>query len=108
MTMGKVIPLVFLLAVLPFETLHAAGPYTINTTSDTHSVGFSSQGTPGSTAPTDSNGHFSLRSVLEYASTVGGTTIINLPAGTYNLTLGDLVAGTAASTTIYINGTNAA
>jgi predicted outer membrane repeat protein len=82
----------------------AAGPFTVNTTSDTHSTGFSSQGAPGSTAVTDSGGHISLRSALEYASTVGGSTTINLPAGTYNLSLGDLVAGTAANTTIYLHG----
>ena len=108
MTMEKVLPLIFLLAVLPLGTLRAAGPYTVNTTTDTHSVGFSSQSSPGSTAPTDSTGHYSLRSALEYASTVGGSTTITLPTGTYNLTLGDLVAGTAANTTIYINGGGAA
>ncbi len=93
-----------LLSVCPSR----AATYTVNTTSDTHSLGFSSQGAPNSTAVTDSAGHISLRSALEYASTVGGSTTINLPAGTYNLSLGDLVAGTAANTTIDVQGQGAA
>ncbi len=95
----------FLACLMVANAVRAAGPFTVNTTSDSHSTGFSSQSAPGSTAVTDSGGHTSLRSALEYASTVGGSTTINLPAGTYNLSLGDLVAGTAANTTIYIHGT---
>ena len=106
--MTKTVSLVFLFAVLPLVALRAAGPFTVNTTTDAHSVGYSSSGSPNSTAPTDISGQYSLRSVLEYASTVGGTTTITLPAGTYNLSLGDLVAGTEANTTININGAGAA
>ena len=85
-----------------------AGLFIVNTTSDTHCVGFGSQGAPGCTAATDSGGHISLRSALEEASTAGGTTTISLPAGTYNLSLGDLVAGTQANTNITIQGAAAA
>ncbi len=81
-----------------------AGPYTVNTTNDTHCVGFVAQDAPGCTSVTDSGGNISLRSALEAANTLGGSTQINVPAGTYNLSLGDLVAGTQANTTIYIHG----
>jgi fimbrial isopeptide formation D2 family protein len=87
------------------QTAYAAGPFNVNTTNDTHCTGFVSQNAPGCTAVTDGSGNISLRSALEDASTLGGTTTINLPAGTYNLTLGDLVAGTQANTNITIHGT---
>jgi len=96
--------------LLSFLLLAAAWParaatYTVNTTSDAHSLGFSgSPGAPDSTGVTDSAGQITLRSALEYASTVGGSTTINLPAGTYDLTLGDLVAGSNPNTTIYLHG----
>ena len=86
------------------QRAYAAGPFTVDTTSDTHCTGFVAQGAPGCTAVTDSGGHISLRSALEDASTLGGTTTIDLPAGTYNLSLGDLVAGTQADTNITIQG----
>lgn len=84
------------------------GPYTVNTTADTHCTGFAAQGAPACGAVTDSGGNISLRSALEAANTLGGNTTINLPAGTYNLSLGDLVAGTAPNTTITIHGAGAA
>ncbi len=93
-------------AQAPAPSVFAAGPFTVNTANDTHCTGFSSQGAPGCTAATDGSGNISLRSALEYASTAGGTTTINLPSGTYNLSLGDLVAGTQANTNITIPGTS--
>lgn len=83
----------------------SAATFTVNTTSDSHSVGFAGQSSPNSSSEFDSGGHISLRSALERASTLGGSTTINLPSGTYNLSLGDLVAGVQANTTIYIHGT---
>jgi hypothetical protein len=94
--------------LVPGQPVQAAGPFTVNTTSDTHCSGFISQFAPGCTSAIDSGGHISLRSALEEASTSGGTTTITLPAGTYNLSLGDLVAGTQANTTINIQGAGAA
>ncbi len=102
-------PLSWLAAVvLLAQGAYAASTLTVNTTSDTHSVGFSSA--PGSAAPTastastDSGGHTSLRSALEFASISGGTWVINLPVGTYSLSLGDLVVGVVAGTTIAVQG----
>ena len=80
-----------------------AGPLTVNTTADTHSQGYSgNESSPGSTASTDSGGHTSLRSAIEYASTKAGSWTINLPSGTYNLNLGNLIVGVQAGTTITI------
>jgi hypothetical protein len=86
------------------QTALAANTFNVTTTSDSHSVGFTSQGAPGSSQLQDSNGNVSLRSALEYASTLGGSSTINLPSGTYNLSLGDLVVGVKATTTIYLHG----
>lgn len=95
-------------ALEPSRTASAAGTYTVNTTSDTHCTGFISQGAPTCGGPTDGGGHISLRSALEAASAFAGNTTISLPAGTYNLSLGDLVAGTATNTSITIHGASAA
>ncbi len=94
--------------IAPYQYSYAAGPFTVNTTNDTHCSGFSSQGSPSCGAVTDGSGHISLRSALEEASTAGGTTTINLPAGTYHLSLGDLAAGTGADTNITIHGAGSA
>ena len=61
------------------------------------------------TGSLDSSSKTSLRSALESASsqTAGGTWTINLPAGTYNLSLGDLPVGTYPNTTITILGQGA-
>jgi len=82
----------------PFGTAYAAGSYNVTTSSDTHDSntgdGVCSDGT-----------QCSLRAALEQANASGGTTTINLPSGTYNLSLGDLIVGTQANTTITIHGT---
>ncbi|MGD0537473.1 MAG: Ig-like domain-containing protein [Verrucomicrobiota bacterium] len=104
------LPLFWLAAVaLLAQGACAATTLTVNTTTDTHSVGFTSEipggaGPSGSTASTDSGGNTSLRSALEYASVLGGAWVINLPVGTYSLSLGDLVVGVNANTTITIQG----
>lgn len=102
--------LVLLLALN--EPAHAAGPFTVNTASDTHAV-------TASSSPNDSGGHISLRSAIEAANAQTGATTINLPAGAYNLTLGELaialnggktnaIIGAGASTTLITqtDGTN--
>ncbi len=71
------------LSLLAARPVRGAGPFTVNTTSDTHAV------TPAS-SPNDSGGHVSLRSAIEAANAQSGATTINVPAGTYNLTLGEL------------------
>ena len=102
--------LVLLLALT--EPAHAAGPFTVNTTSDTHAV-------TALSSPNDSGGHISLRSAIEAANAQSGATTINLPAGAYNLTLGEIaialnggktntIIGAGASTTLITqtDGTN--
>lgn len=94
--------------LLPADIAFAVGSFAVNTTSDSHCTGFSSQGAPGCSSATDSGGNISLRSALEFANTSGGTTTISVPQGTYNLSLGDLVAGTQANTNITVHGTGTA
>jgi len=92
-----------LLATVMFAgVVHAAGPFTVNAVNDTHDA------SPGGGTAHDSTGHITLRSAIEEANADAGATTINLPAGTYNLSLGDLVPGQAANTTIYVHGTGTA
>ena len=76
----------------------AAGPFTVNTPNDTHDANLAD----GVCA--DSGGHCSLRAAIEQATASGGATTITLPPGTYNLSLGELKAGSAAGTNITLNG----
>ncbi len=85
----------------PSKPAIAAGPFSVNTTNDTHDAN------TGDGICADVNGACSLRAALEQANASGGSTTINLPAGTYNLTLGDLIAGTQANTNITIDGAGA-
>ncbi len=102
--MKTLLSLGLLIAVAWLARPASAATFTVSTTADGHSQGFSSQGAPNSSNATTDGTHTSLRSALEFASTQGGSATINLPAGTYNLSLGDLVAGVQANTTIYIHG----
>ncbi len=95
--------LVLGLAIVLFaDVVRAAGPFTVDTVNDTHDADTSDG------LALDANGATSLRAAIEQASASGGVTTINLPAGTYNLSLGDLLAGTLAGTTIYLHGTDTA
>jgi hypothetical protein len=47
----------------------------------------------------------SLRAAVNAANTAGGANTINIPPGTYTLSLGELPVGTLASTSFTINGT---
>ena len=93
--------LVVLLSLLAAPHLRGAGPFTVNTTSDTHAV------SPAS-SPNDSGGHISLRSAIEAANAQSGATTINVPAGTYNLTLGELAVAPNGGKTNTILGAGAA
>ena len=84
------------------KTVTAAGPFAVNTLSDTHDFN------TGDGLCSDATSKCSLRAALEQANASGGTTTINLPAGTYNLSLGDLIAGTQANTSITIHGAGSA
>ncbi len=86
----------------PSKLAIAAGPFTVTTTNDTHDAN------TGDGICADGNGACSLRAALEQANASGGSTSISLPAGTYNLSLGDLIAGTQANTTITIDGAGSA
>ena len=99
----KNIFLVFaLFALLPAQTLRAAGPFTVNVTTDTHAAS-------PATSPNDAGGHISFRSAIEAANAQAGATTINLPPGTYNLSLGELaVAPNGGKTNMIISSGNAA
>src|ERR1035437_10413704 len=75
--------LVAMVAMLAAQPVRGAGPFTVNTPSDTHAVSAAS-------SPNDSDGHISLRSAVEAANAQLGATTINVPAGTYHLTLGEI------------------
>lgn len=93
--------LIALLTTLAVGQMQAAGPFTVNTNGDTHA-------TSAATSPNDSFGHVSLRSAIEAANAQPGATTINVPAGTYNLTLGELdIAGNGHQTNT-ISGAGAA
>lgn len=49
-----------------------------------------------------------LRAAVNAANTVAGPHVINVPPGTYNLTLGELALGTAGNLTVTLNGTGPA
>ncbi len=87
-----IISLAIALALQPFTVL-AAGPFTVNSSiADTH--------VSNTTTGTDVNGNVTLRSAIE-AANAGGGAVINVPAGTYKLTLGELdVAPSGGQTTV--------
>jgi uncharacterized repeat protein (TIGR01451 family) len=60
----------------------APASFTVNTFADTNVKDF--------TNGTDSTGHVSLRSAIQTANHLGGSNTISLPAGTYDLSLGQL------------------
>ena len=78
-----------------------AGPYNVNTTSDTHAANASS-------SPNDSTGHVSLRSAIEAANVQSGAVTINVPAGTYNLSLGEIDLAPGGDRTEIITGAGSA
>jgi hypothetical protein len=80
-------------------TAHA-GTFIVNTTGDTHAV------SPGTSA-NDSGGHISLRSATEAADAQGGPATINVPAGAYNLSLGELDVSPNGAQTVVISGAGA-
>ncbi|MEP6810154.1 MAG: putative Ig domain-containing protein, partial [Chthoniobacterales bacterium] len=101
---GGVRKLIFVFAA--FISLALAGrvsatTFNVNTFSDTHAV------TPSAGTGLDSTGKISLRSALEAVESVGGTQTVNLPAGTYNLSLGTITFGDVAQN-LTITGASAA
>jgi hypothetical protein len=85
-------------ALAPGQPVSAAGPWTVNTTSDTHAAN-------PAVSPNDGGGNISLRSAIEAANAQGGTTTINVPPGTYTLSLGELQIGPSGNINVTINGT---
>ncbi|HOY13779.1 MAG TPA: hypothetical protein PLY70_11590, partial [Saprospiraceae bacterium] len=77
---GLVLIVAFLLCINLF-----AATFNVNTTNDTHAV------TPLAGTGLDASGNISFRSAIEAANAVGGNHTINVPAGTYNLTLGMII-----------------
>src|ERR1700690_293566 len=93
--------LVALGSLLAAQPVHGAGPFTVNTTGDTHAV------IPAS-SPNDSGRQVSLRSPVEAAKAQSGATTINVPAGTYNLGLGEIDIAPGGNKTNTISGAGAA
>jgi len=83
---------------LPTDAVQAAGPFTVNTTTDTH------DGAPGNGVCGDAGGFCSLRAAIEEANASASPTSIYLPPGTYNLTLGMLDVAPNGNRTITITG----
>ncbi|MBC8097621.1 MAG: hypothetical protein H7Y43_17605, partial [Akkermansiaceae bacterium] len=73
----------------------------MNTTADANAVN------PAS-SPNTSGGNISLRSAIQAANAQSGATTINLPAGTYNLTLGVLAIAPNGGKTNTISGAGSA
>ncbi|HKW28033.1 MAG TPA: hypothetical protein VJT54_01760 [Verrucomicrobiae bacterium] len=96
---GRLLVAVASLLAVPY--VRGAGPFTVNTSNDTHAVN------PAS-SPNDSGGQVSLRSAIEAANAQSGATTINVPAGTYNLTLGELGVAPNGGKTNTILGAGAA
>ena len=68
--------------LMVLEDRVAPAAFTVNTLSDTHAKNL--------TTGTDSTGFVSLRSAIEAADHLGGSNTISLPAGAYDLSLGQL------------------
>lgn len=95
---ARFLPALLFLVWLP---AWAAGPFNVNTKSDTHAVN-------PSVSPNDTNGNISLRSAIEAANAQPGPTTINLPSTIFELTLGELEVAPNGTNTITISGTAAA
>ena len=65
----------------PLEARHLLAVFTVNTALDTVAV-------DANVSALDAAGHISLRSAIQRANALAGADSINLPAGTYNLTIG--------------------
>src|SRR5258708_2649059 len=83
------------LMLAPLCPVWAVGPFTVTTSGDTHAV------SPG-TSPNDGGGNISVRSAIEAANAQAGATTINIPPGTYNLSLGELDVATNGGKNITI------
>jgi uncharacterized repeat protein (TIGR01451 family) len=91
----------FLLAVI-VEAGQAAGPFSVNVFTD------SIDANTGDGVCANATGFCSLRAAIEQANASGGSTTITLPAGTYNLSLGELSVAPNGNQTLILNGAGAA
>lgn len=91
--------LFFLLAVCAAGAVRA-GTFNVNTTGDTHAANL--------VTGTDGSGNISLRSACEAANTQAGPHTVNLPAGTYTLTLGEIAIGNSTNLNTAIAGFSSA
>ena len=87
-------------ALLSSRSAQAAGPFTVNNTGDTHVA--------NTNTGADSNGHVTLRSAIEAANSNSSPTTINVPAGIYNLSLGELAIAPKGSATNIIQASGGA
>ena len=90
------------LSIVAFAFIsRAAGPFAVNTINDTHAVN-------PAASPVDGSGNISLRSAIEAANAEPGPTTITVPAGTFNLTLGELDLAPLGAKTSVITGAGVA
>ncbi len=102
-------PLLGVFALAPATGAHAAGSYTVTTTSDEDDAGACSSSTITSGAGTD--GNLSLREAICEANNASGAQTISVGAGTYNLGnvgTSELQVGKNAGANITITGAGAA
>jgi predicted outer membrane repeat protein len=92
-----VLLIVLALAFALAQPAWAAGPFNVDTTSDTHAV-------DPTVSPNDGGGHVSLRSAIEAANAQAGPTSINVPNGTINLSLGELAVAPNGGKIVTITG----
>jgi hypothetical protein len=86
-----------LLTMLLAHPAWAAGPFNVDTTTDTHAV-------DATTSANDNTGHISLRSAIEAANAQAGATTINVSSGTFDLSLGELTVAPNGGKTLSIVG----
>lgn len=98
---AAILTLALTLLSTPFQHAQAAGPFTVTTTADTNDASING-------VCADAGGQCSLRAAIEEANQSGSPTTINVPAGTYNLVLGELSIAPNGNRTITINGAGAA
>ena len=91
----------FFFAGLVAQPVRAATPFFVGTQNDDAGTSTSSCGTNGNTT-------CSLRDAITAANGTAGASQINIPAGTYNLSHGELDIGAQANQAITVLGTDAA
>ncbi len=93
-----------LMAVIAATPANAATTFTVTTTADVAA----NAGACGNASTTSPPSPLSLREATCLANNVGGAVTINIPAGTYSLSNGELAPGLAAGSNVSLIGAGAA